>query len=153
MKTLVLTISLLLIGIVLISGCGLANSYYAVRSFDLNQAQSTSVGSAMVIVESGMKNDVYKWKVSGSRRELVYSGMDGNVLQVTYREYNVNQNGTFIKDGFTQHLKYDLSESDVIQFRDTKIKILNTSSSSIEYMVIDADKEIKKAPKEDITKI
>jgi hypothetical protein len=102
----------------------------------------------MIIVEDGLKNDVYKWTVEGNRRELVYSGMDGKVLQVTYREYMVKPNGTFIKDGFTQYLKYDLSESDIIQFRDTKIKILKTSSADVEYMVIEAKDEVKKGTKD-----
>lgn len=124
--------------------CGLANSSYLVRSFDINEAQSAPVGSPMIIVEDGMKNDVYKYKFNGHRRELVYSGMDGDVLQVTYREYNVERNGVFIKDGFTQHLKYDLTDTDIIQFRDTQIRILKVTSASIMYEVIETTEEVQK---------
>jgi len=134
--------------IVSVYACGLANSKYLVRSFDLEEVQSAPVGSPMIIVENGLKNDVYKWVVSGHRRELVYSGIDGKVLQITYREYDVDRRGAYIKDGFTQHLKYDLTDSDIIQFRDTKIQIVDVNPSSIEFRVVESTEEVKRGSKD-----
>jgi len=117
-------------------GCGLANSDFFTKNYEFDQPLEANVGESLITIEQGKKNDVYGWVLSGSRQELVYAGKDHNVLQIDYREYMLNRNGAFIKDGFTQHLRYDLSESNVIVYKDIKLKILESNGSKVKYIVI-----------------
>lgn len=122
--------------IIFLFSCGLAVSEFYTKNFEYEQPLEVNVGENLVTIEEGKKNDVYKWVVSGTRQELVYAGKDHNVLQIDYREYILNRDGAFIKDGFTQHLRYDLAESDIIVYKNIKIKVLESSGSRIKYMVI-----------------
>jgi len=54
------------------------------------------------------------------KAELIYNGISRNTIKISYRE--------FIKDmarpAFYQELNYDLDQSNLIQFRTLKIKVL-----------------------------
>jgi len=126
---------LLLLPFFLIS-CGLANSNFLTKNYELNKISNANVGDVILSQEQGSKNDVYGNVNHGIKTELVYSGKDHNVLLVDYREYNMNASGTFIKEGFTQHLRYDLNESKTISFRNYKIEIIKANSNNVTYKVI-----------------
>jgi len=79
------------------------------------------------IVE-GLYPSGYKW-------ELVYAGIDKNTLQIDYREYAYSNNSWLIKDGFTQHLKYDIGESNIIVYKTYELEIIEANSSWIKYRV------------------
>jgi len=64
--------------------------------------------------------------------ELIYSGKSNSTINVVYREYV----GRVIKNGFMQNLSYDLSESNIIQFKSTKIKILKATNMDITFKVL-----------------
>ena len=102
------------------------------KHYIIMEIKNATVGSQMVGYESttdglyGKRG--YKW-------ELVYAGIDGRTLQVDYREYLHSNNSWLIKDGFTQHLKYDISESEFIVFKTFELEIIEAGSSWIKYRV------------------
>ena len=66
------------------------------------------------------------------KQEFIYNGKVGSGLKFIYREFIDNT----ARPAFTQDLQYDLSESDIIGFKGLRIKVLNTSNTKIEYVVL-----------------
>ena len=68
--------------------------------------------------------------------ELIYSGKSNSTINIVYREYI----GNTIKDAFMQNLSYDLNESNVIQFKSTRIQILKATNMDITFKVLSSGK-------------
>ena len=64
-------------------------------------------------------------------QEFIYNGRVGNALKFVYREFS----GDYIKPAFTQEVQYDLNQSDIIGFKNLRIKIINASNTEIEYIL------------------
>jgi hypothetical protein len=68
----------------------------------------------------------------GFKVELLYEGISGNVVNVTYREFSENM----IRPAFQQDLKYTITKPDEeISFRGAKIIVHSSTNSKIEYTV------------------
>jgi len=119
-------------------GCGFANSGYLTRDFEFGEPKTVSVGSIMLTVENGYKNDVYGWVVDAVRQELTYNGKSNNTIFIDYREYSVGREGAYIKDSFKQSLQYDISESRNIKFRTVDLEIVEANSNEITFIVVSA---------------
>lgn len=65
--------------------------------------------------------------------ELSYTGKSGNIIKISYREYEKN----IARSSFNQELEFDISEDKIIGFKGLKILIHSASNTSIEYEVID----------------
>jgi hypothetical protein len=67
------------------------------------------------------------------KAELIYTGISKKTIKISYRE--------FIKDmarpAFYQELNYDLDQSDIIQFRSLKIRVIYADNSGIKFIVVD----------------
>lgn len=71
------------------------------------------------------------------RQELLYSGREGNVIRMTYKEYK-RQNGNYSSvESFSQNVGYDLRQSDIVSFRDIYFKVIEATEKFIEFIVID----------------
>jgi len=68
----------------------------------------------------------------GANYEIVYSGLDGDTLRMTYREYT---EGNMARSAFFQALSYPVS-SPSIRFRDLVISVDSATSESIRFNVI-----------------
>lgn len=66
------------------------------------------------------------------RRELVYNGKAGSVIQITYREYR----GGLASPSESQDLVYDLSESGRIRFRGMEIDVQEATNGGIRFIVL-----------------
>ena len=66
------------------------------------------------------------------RQELVYSGKAENIINISYREYKEQ----VARPTFYQDLKYDLSESMLIQFQNYRMEILDANNTGIQFKVI-----------------
>ena len=64
-------------------------------------------------------------------QELIYNGRIENALKFVYREFS----GDYIKPAFTQEVQYDLNQSEVIGFKNLRIKIINATNTEIEYIL------------------
>jgi hypothetical protein len=67
------------------------------------------------------------------RAELIYTGISKNTIRIAYREYVKDM----ARPAFFQDLSYDLDESDTLQFKSIRIKILQANNSLIKFIVID----------------
>ncbi|MFM2085508.1 MAG: hypothetical protein RLZZ237_377 [Pseudomonadota bacterium] len=65
-------------------------------------------------------------------RELVYGGVSKGTIAISYREFSDKT----ARPAFTQELKYDLSEGDVIGFRGARFKIIKAGNVSLRYVVL-----------------
>lgn len=67
------------------------------------------------------------------KAELIYTGITGNAIHISYREFS-NYKG---RPSFCQDLNYDLNESDHIIFRSLKIRVLEADNARIRFQVVD----------------
>lgn len=76
--------------------------------------------------------DVVEVHLDNYKRELIYTGISKNVISVLYREYI----GDLIRPAYTQELKYDLSESNVIGFKGARFQVISATNVGIKYKVL-----------------
>lgn len=65
-------------------------------------------------------------------QELIYSGISKNTINITYREYK----GNLLRPGFTENLKYDLDESNVIGYKGSRFEIIKASNTELKYKAL-----------------
>ena len=65
-------------------------------------------------------------------QELIYNGRVGDNLRFVYREFN----NKMARSAFSQEIQYDLSESNIIGFKEVRIEIIEATNSNITYKVI-----------------
>jgi len=65
--------------------------------------------------------------------ELIYNGKDGNNIRVSYREYKDD----IARPAFFQDLTYNLKESDIIRYKNYKIKVHKATNEEIGYTVLE----------------
>lgn len=113
---------------------------YRIDRYDLNKKYITEAGSPMVVREKCWGDSYPRAAISKNcilRQEILYSGREGHVIHITYKEYP-GENGNYSsEESFLQDVGYDLRPSDIINFRDIYFKVLEASKTSIEFMVID----------------
>ena len=113
---------------------------YRISHYDLNKEYITEVGSPMGVREKCWGDSYYQAATLKNcivRQELVYSGREGYVMHMTYKEY-VGENGNYsLKESFLQNVGFDLRQSNIVSFRDIYFKVIEATETSIEFMVID----------------
>jgi hypothetical protein len=125
---------LLVLMVVGVGGCGLMNSRYLAYNFSRDQVLVANVGAEMIEVTEERKNDVYGTVLSKFESTLTYSGKEGTVIKIIYRE----SSDDFARPAFNQELTYDIADDKVITFRDTKIRILKATNSMIKFVVLES---------------
>lgn len=75
---------------------------------------------------------VESWVYNSFKRELIYGGVSGNTVSISYREFS---DGT-ARPAFTQDLKYDLSESKIIGYRGARFEVAKASNTVLKYKVL-----------------
>jgi len=66
------------------------------------------------------------------KRELIYTGVSKNVISITYREFKRDM----ARPAFTQDLKFDLGEGDLIGFKGSRFKVISANNIEIKYQVV-----------------
>jgi hypothetical protein len=66
------------------------------------------------------------------RRELIYSGVSGSTLSLSYREFSRD----FARPAFTQDLKYDLSQGTTIGYKGARFEVIKADNVSLRYRVL-----------------
>ena len=128
----------IVLGLLLLS-CSCTTTY-RIDLYQLNKNYVIEAGSPMAAREICWGDTYYEaaaLKDCILRQELLYSGREGNVIHMTYKEY-ARQNGNFSSvESFLQYVGYDLRQSDIINFRDIYFKVIEATETSIEFIVID----------------
>ena len=75
---------------------------------------------------------------------LIYNGKINNSINFLYREFIDN----ISRPNFEQDISYNLEESNIINFKGLKMKIISSTSQSVTYEVLDNFKDIKKISNE-----
>jgi len=78
------------------------------------------------------KSDVPTYGSESLYVQMLYSGVEGNTVRATYREFS-NDAGD---PQFTQELAYDLSISKIIAYRTIRIEVMEATNSELRYRVI-----------------
>lgn len=66
------------------------------------------------------------------RRELIYSGISGSTVTLSYREFSRD----FARPAFTQDLKYDLSQGTTIGYKGARFEVIKADNVSLRYRVL-----------------
>lgn len=128
----------------LIGGCATTTlEQREYKTYSIGQTLSASVGETFLTDQSGSVKKVKRWvgilnssdgwKIEKQhsedfvRKELIYSGISGNVIDISYREYR----GGLAAPAFFQTVKYDLSESKVVRFQRFQIEVLSANNQGI----------------------
>ncbi len=128
----------ILLGLMLLL-CGCTTTY-KISEYDLNKEYTAEVGSPMVVREECL-GDSYQLAAALRncilRQEVIYSGMEGNLVGITYKEY-LGEKGVYSsKESFRQVVRFNLRQSDVISYRDIFMRVIEANKTSIKFMVID----------------
>ena len=67
----------------------------------------------------------------GFRRELIYQGRDGNNLKLFFREFTDD----FRRPAYDQEVQYDLSESELVQFKGLTISVEEANNEYLVYTI------------------
>lgn len=117
-------------------GCGIGKTINK-QDYVIGKEKTVSVGSTMLSTIVGSSNWFDENLMDkGIKETLVYLGKSDNTIKIDYRQYYGDVYGWYIKDGFTQHLEYDLSNSNIIAYKNYRIKILDSNSSEITFIVL-----------------
>tara|TARA_B100000886_G_scaffold336501_1_gene295420 strand:- start:1318 stop:2061 length:744 start_codon:yes stop_codon:yes gene_type:complete len=64
-------------------------------------------------------------------QEFIYNGRVDSALKFVYREFS----GDYLKPAFTQEVQYDLDQSDILGFKNLRIKVIAASNTEIRYVL------------------
>ncbi len=109
---------------------------YRSTSYRLMEVDSCAVGEALISVCNGYIPSTDSTNFFGYEAELVYTGTSGSVIHLTYREYETDIRGTYIRPAFSLPIMYDLSTDKHIVFRKYAIDIIDASSSRCVFRVV-----------------
>ena len=65
-------------------------------------------------------------------QQLIYTGIEGNVLKFSYREFK----GEIARPAFTVDATYDMSKNRLIRFKQSTLEIIRYDNQSITYKVL-----------------
>lgn len=123
---------LLTIGL-LFSGC-MSLQPYVDKGYQLGNPCTVTTGSVMMYYEIGWQ--YMNVRQDGFRQELIYAGIDHNVVQISYRELFVSAGSKYARPSYNLELKYDLQPTKIIAFREYKIRIDSADGSKISYTIL-----------------
>ena len=117
----------------------------AIPNYTINQENSASVGSVMlsrdsykvVKQETWAGTGIYAtspYKTDHFREELIYAGIAGDVIKISYREYIGRD--SLARPSFFQELSYDLKGSSIIVFKNFRIEVLGANNEGIKFVVL-----------------
>lgn len=92
-------------------------------------AQGYEIGETPIEIT---KSTYEVWGKDSLKKELIYGGLSQKAISISYREFI---DGT-ARPAFTQDLRYDLSEGDVIGFRGARFQVVKATNTSIKYRIL-----------------
>lgn len=120
--------------VVILGGCGLANSVYLNYNFKAGMELTTSVGNPMVEITQACKNGVDGKVHSSITVRLIYSGRSGNTITITYQMFS----NDLTRPTSSEDLTYDISEKKKIAWGSTVIEVKEASNSFIRFVVLES---------------
>ena len=119
-----------------IGACMIPDIYTFQKNFVVGTEKEVTVGSSMIFVETKHSDGKSNFPFSGFRQELSYLGIDHNVISIGYTEYGYHEGDLLARGNFFQSLKYDLTSSDTITFRNIDLKVIEATAKKIHFIVL-----------------
>ncbi len=117
----------------LIAGC----APEAVKGYVVGQEAHASIGSTMVWWSPKGEMTGGVWEQS--KIELIYAGISGTTLKISYREskeYFDTPNNRTVPQPNSLDLTYDISTSKEISYQDMRIVVISADSQEIVFKVL-----------------
>ncbi len=91
----------------------------------------------MIEWEEGVRSKSGKEVTQAIRYELLYAGLEGRTVSITYREYSIGESSALARPAFSQELKYELAQDGktIITFREVRIEVSEATNERIGFMV------------------
>ncbi len=118
------------------------------KSYTLNVEEQASIYTPMITYEYiiyakaphkyGLVEEQDRWQSfdyptdDSFKEKLIYKGLSGNTVHISYKQYKRD----ITNPVFSQELTYDLRDSDIIVFKNYKIKVLNATNEYIRFRVL-----------------
>lgn len=143
-------ISLTVICCFLITGCAYIKTKRDVhfKSYTLNIEEQSSLGAPMITSELtqyaggarayDLTEEQDQWQSfeypteHPFKEQLIYNGRSENIISISYKLYKKKLSFP----SSSRELTFDLGYSDIIEFKNYKIKILNATNEYIRFMVL-----------------
>lgn len=118
------------------------------KGYTVGQTLKAPVGGAFLVSQLGTVSRVKRWvgiihspdgwqeqsqySQGYLRKELIYGGVNGTVIEIAYREYR----GNLAAPAFFQNVKYDLAVSRTITFQNFTIAVNSATNSGFNGMLM-----------------
>jgi hypothetical protein len=79
-----------------------------------------------------VRSDIPSRGEQSFKAQLIYSGLSGNTLKASYREFSDD----YARPAFSQELQYNLDESTTIAYKSIRIIVLKATNSLIDFKVL-----------------
>lgn len=119
-----------------LAGCAGTENYFSLNT-ELNHPMFAPVGAALIEWEEGVREKSSKETSETFRRELLYSGLTGRTVNITYREYWTGSSRKLVQPVFNQDLKYELGQDGkaVITFKEVRIEVSEATNERIGFLL------------------
>jgi hypothetical protein len=119
-----------------LAGCASSENYLT-TSLQVNHPMFAGVGASLLEWEEGVRGKSSKEVSQACRYQLLYSGLQGRTVNITYREYCIGSSSEFTRPGFSQELKYELGQDGktIVNFREIRIEVSEATNERIGFMV------------------
>jgi len=149
--------ALVIVLLLALVSCGWNHVCTKTRSYNLGEEKIVAVGSEMVqdgcfatrwdptgLNKILWKRDPQNEYVALVDKELLYSGREGDVLHISYREFfrfldyrnGVVSEKSGARTPFFQQVYYDLKTSDMVVFQDWVLQVLDANNQRIRFKVV-----------------
>lgn len=103
---------------------------------------SVTVGTPILSWGYGRKGEISQQIKYEMKKQLIYTGIDHGVIQISYREFSGSDENLFARPAFSEELKYDINKVRLISFQDVRIRIDSADQSSIEYVIMNMPEDV-----------
>lgn len=79
-----------------------------------------------------IKTKTKVYTLDSFQQTLIYNGKIGNKINISYREFSSG----IARAAFTNNVEYDLSTSNIIAYKGSRLKVLSANNESIKYKVL-----------------
>jgi hypothetical protein len=114
----------------------------AEKGYVLGEEVKTSVGSTMTWWRPKGTINAKTWGAEQVRKELVYAGISGTTIKVSYKEFYESGGDSYARQPFYQELTYDIATDKEINYQDMRILVLSADSKRIVFKILSEPEEM-----------
>lgn len=97
------------------------------------RTEHVSSGHTLFILDDDITMDKLYTSI---RYELVYSGSDKSRVYFKHNEYLSDGNGFFTKTGYSSDMEYDITKSNIIDYKGLKLEIVSANPQELNFRIL-----------------